>query len=106
MDEHGSIVRHRARLVALGNHQRPGLNYDLTYSPVVKMKSVRTLFAISTELDWQVDHVDVVAAYLNADLKEQMYIELPDGFSEVSEELRKNINKYLRRADYQTEDTS
>ncbi len=51
-DEEGKLVRHRARLVALGNHQRPGLDYDLTYSPVVKIKSVRMLFAISTELEW------------------------------------------------------
>ncbi len=87
------MARHRSRLVALGNYQRPGLDYDLTYSPVVKTRSVGMLFAFSTELGWDVDHVDIVAAYLTADLKEEMYIEVPDGFIEVSEELRQKYDK-------------
>ncbi len=39
LNEKGEVVRHKASLVALGNQPRPGIDFDLTYSPVVKMKS-------------------------------------------------------------------
>ncbi len=71
-DENEQISRYRARFVTLGNSQRPGIEYNLTYSPVVKSRTLRILFAASVELEWEVHYVDIKAAYLAADL--------PDGY--------------------------
>ncbi len=46
---------------------------------VVKARSVRILMALAVENGWTVHHIDVNAAYLKADLKEEAYIELPEG---------------------------
>ena len=42
----GSLDKHKARLVALGNHQRYGVNYEETFAPVPKMITIQTLLAI------------------------------------------------------------
>lgn len=88
LDEDGKVARYRARLVAMGNEQRPGIDYTLTYSPVVKARTTRLLFAIAAELGWEVHHVDIVAAYLAADLPDEAYIEIPEGFDEMHHYLR------------------
>ncbi len=90
------LARYRSRLVAMGNQQKPGIDYNLTYSPVVKTKTMRLLFAVAQEEEWEVDHVDVVAAYLTAPLEEEVYIEVPQGFIRLSHALRdkfKNVPK-------------
>ncbi len=46
------------------------------------------LFSLSTELEWCVDHIDIVTAYLNAEFREDRNIEIPDGLLEPSDELR------------------
>ncbi len=81
-DAKGNIVRYKSRLVALGNQQRPGLDYDQTYSPVVKARTTRILTALAVENDWEIDHEDVFAAYLAGTLKEDIFIELPEGYLE------------------------
>ncbi len=78
----GKIVHYRARLVALVNLQRPGIDFMETYSPVVKMRTTRTLMALAVENDWEIDHDDVQAAYLAVTLDETIYMELPEGYFE------------------------
>ena len=45
-------VKHKARLVAQGFTQKPGVDYDETYSPVVRFASLRALFALAAHYDW------------------------------------------------------
>jgi hypothetical protein len=45
-DEADAIVKHKARLVARGFVQQEGINFDDTFAPVARMKSVRLLFAL------------------------------------------------------------
>lgn len=85
VDDTGKPARYKARLVALGNLQRPGLDYNNTFSPVVKARTVRILTALAVEKGWSIHHVDIKAAYLNAELKEQAYIEIPEGLQEFLE---------------------
>jgi len=75
----GEVTRYRARLVAKGFQQTFGLDYFDTYSPVARLSSLRLLYAISVELDLQLAAMDVDAAFLNAELTEDIYIKAPPG---------------------------
>ena len=57
-----------------------GIDYDEVYAPVAKYKSIRTLLAIGNQLDLEIHQMDVVAAFLNGDLSEEIYIKQPEGF--------------------------
>lgn len=93
-NERGEIERYRARLVAMGNTQKPGIDYEKTYSPVVSKKSIRLLFGLSVINNWKIHHMDVNAAYLAANLEEKVYMEIPDGLCEMYEEIQE-INQEL-----------
>jgi hypothetical protein len=80
-DEAGTIVKHKARLVARGFVQREGINFNDTFAPVARMESVRLLFALATQEGWRVHHMDVKSAFLNSDLKEEVYVHQPPGFA-------------------------
>ncbi len=67
--EDGGIRRYKARLVAQEFNQQWRLDYDETFSPVVRMESFRTLVAMSTQHDLQMHHVDVTTAFLNGILE-------------------------------------
>jgi hypothetical protein len=83
-DSHGRVTRYKARLVILGNHQRAGVDYrkDSLYAPVAKFSSLRLLLSIATVLDYEVHQMDVVTAFLNGTLEEEIYMEAPPGFEE------------------------
>lgn len=61
----GSIERYKARLVAKGFSQREGIDYKETFSPVVRLDSVRMLLAIVAKDDLEMIHFDVKAAFLH-----------------------------------------
>lgn len=71
-------VRYRARLVAKGFTQKPGIDYEETFSPVVKHSTLKLLFALSVQLNLNVSHLDVKTAFLNGYLKEDIYMTQPD----------------------------
>jgi len=69
----GDIAKFKARVVARGFQQRPGIDYDEKFSPTAKSTSIRTLLALCALLKWKTSQVDVYVAFLNAELKEQVY---------------------------------
>ena len=77
----GSLDRYIARLVALGNKKEYGLDYEETSVPVSKMTTVRTILAIVSSQSWSLHQMDVKNAFLNEDLKEEIYMKLPPGMS-------------------------
>jgi hypothetical protein len=76
----GTVNRHKAWLVARGFTQRHGIDYDLTFAPVVKLQSIRALLAIAAALGWEIHQMDVVTAYLNGELEHEIYMSQPEGF--------------------------
>jgi transposase InsO family protein len=76
----GAVDKYKARLVAQGFTQRPGIDYDETFAPVAKFGSIRALLALAAVNDYEVHQMDVVTAYLNGDLQEELYMRQPEGF--------------------------
>lgn len=75
-----SEVKFKSRLVAQGFSQEYGVNYYETYSPVVKNSAVRMLLAVAVKCKLKVEQIDIKNAYVNSDLKEDVYVEQPQGF--------------------------
>lgn len=83
-DETGEIARRKARLVIMGNTEIPGTDYDPDQisSPVVRAETNRLLLALAAKYDLEMCTVDVKGAYLNGELKEEIYMKQPEGFSD------------------------
>jgi Reverse transcriptase (RNA-dependent DNA polymerase) len=60
--------------------QEHGVDFDETFAPVARFKTIRTLLAIAARLNLRVHQFDVKSAFLNGELKEDVYIEQPKGF--------------------------
>ena len=73
-------ITFKARLVAKGFRQRPGVDYDETFSPVAMLKSIRILLAIAAYHNYEIWQMDVKTAFLNGSLAESVYMTQPDGF--------------------------
>jgi len=79
----GDVEHYKARLVAQGFSQVPGVDYFDTFAPVAKLALIRTVLAMAARLDLKVHQVDVKGAYLNGDLTEDevVYMRQPPGYS-------------------------
>jgi len=80
-NENNEIVRYKARLVAQGFSQRPGLDYDETYSPVMDGITFRYLVSLAVHEKLDMRLMDVVTAYLYGTLDNDVYMKIPEGFS-------------------------
>ena len=82
----GSIDRYKARLVAQGFSQQCGRDYDETFSPVIRFESLRTLIALAVQKGLTLHQLDITAAFLNGELKEDVFMRQPEGFIDDGKE--------------------
>ena len=78
----GKVARYKARWVVKGFLQRQGIDYNETYSGVIKPITSNILLALAAKYDLEVDLVDIVTAFLYAGVKERILVEQPTGFEE------------------------
>jgi hypothetical protein len=97
LDKDGQIQTRKARLVAQGFSQKEGIDYHDTFSPTAKLTAIRIVVALAVRNDWEIEQTDVDAAYLNAKLKENIYMRQPKDF-EITE--RKGAVLHLKKAIY------
>lgn len=77
-----SDVKRKARLVAKGFSQKEGIDFNETFSPVVRYDSIRIMLALTAIFDWEIAQFDVKTAFLNGDLEEDIYMEIPKGLQD------------------------
>ncbi|CAM8910135.1 unnamed protein product [Rhodiola kirilowii] len=79
-NEKNEIVRYKARLVAQGFSQRPGIDFEETYSPVMDGITFRYLISLAVHERLNMHLMDVVTAYLYGSLDAEIYMRIPEGF--------------------------
>eukprot|EP00253_Pinus_taeda_P024851 PITA_24851 len=78
----GSLDKQKARLVAKGFAQKDGVDYEETFAPTAKWATIQTLFALVAQNGWKVHQMDVKTAFLNGDLKENVFMSQLEGNNE------------------------
>ncbi|BBG93440.1 transposable element gene [Prunus dulcis] len=79
-NEKNEISRYKARLVAQGFSQRPGIDYVETYSPVMDTITFRYLISLAVSEKLEMRLMDVITAYLYGELDTDIYMKVPEGF--------------------------
>jgi hypothetical protein len=91
----GTIDKYKARLVAKGYLQQFGKDFNETYAPVAKFKSIRLILAIAANRNQLVYQDDATSAFLNGILKEKVIMEQPDGYKVNFDEYKWLLKKTL-----------
>ena len=79
-----TVDLYKAHLVAKRFTQEYGIDFEETFAPVARLSSVRTLIAVSASRHWPLFQMDVKNDFLNGELIEEVYMQLPFGFSHPS----------------------
>ena len=74
------MVRWKARIVAKGYSQVPGVDFEQTYAPVGRTTSLHILLTLAAQRDMELRQADVEGAYLNGTLEEEIYMAFPEGY--------------------------
>jgi hypothetical protein len=80
----GSLSRHKARWVVRGFSQEHGIDYDETFSPVVKPSTIRIILSLAVSSRWPIHQLDIKNAFLHGFLSEVVYCQQPKGFEDPS----------------------
>ena len=80
----GKIVRNKARLVAKEYIQEFGVDFEESYALVVRLEAVRLLLAYAASRKIKLYQMDVKSAFLNGYVNEEVYVDQPPGFKDIS----------------------
>lgn len=94
-DKNGNLTKYKARLVARGFNQLYKLDYDETFAPVARISTLRCLLAFANQYKLLIHQMDVKTAFLNGDLKEDIFMKVPDGIDIKNVNIVCKLNKSL-----------
>nr|GEV78328.1 copia protein [Tanacetum cinerariifolium] len=80
LDELGGILKNKARLVSWGYRHEEGIDFEESFALVSKIEAIRIFLAYSAHKNMIVYQMDVKTAFLNGNLREEVYVSQPDGF--------------------------
>nr|GEV51595.1 retrovirus-related Pol polyprotein from transposon TNT 1-94 [Tanacetum cinerariifolium] len=80
LDELGGILKNKARLVARGYRQEAGIDFEESFVPFARLEAIRIFLAYAAHQNMVVYQMDVKTAFLNGNLREEVYVSQPDGF--------------------------
>ena len=95
LDSQGMIDRRKARLVIRGFSQVSGLDFVDTFAPTPRFQTLRTVLTVAVQHSMRIRQLDVDSAYLNATLREDIYMHQPIGYADGTSKVCK-----LRKALY------
>nr|GEV56996.1 copia protein [Tanacetum cinerariifolium] len=79
-DEYGYVLKNKARLVAKGYQQEEGINFEESFALVARIEAIRIFIANAASRNMTIYQMDVKTAFLNGELKEEVYVSQPEGF--------------------------
>ena len=82
-DQSGDIEKFKARYVAQGFSQIPGLDFKETYAPTARPETIRLVFAVAAQYDCILEQMDVKSAYLHSKIEEEIFLQQPEGFVQL-----------------------
>ncbi|KAL0324648.1 UNVERIFIED_CONTAM: Retrovirus-related Pol polyprotein from transposon RE1 [Sesamum calycinum] len=88
----GEVTTFKARLVAKGYTQRPGVDFEETFSLIAMAKPKRIMLAITAWYDYKIWQMDVKTVFLNGFVEEEIYMDQPEGFTVIGEEQKNNFD--------------
>nr|GEW31831.1 retrovirus-related Pol polyprotein from transposon TNT 1-94 [Tanacetum cinerariifolium] len=80
LDELGGILKNKARLVARCYRQEEGIDFEESFAPVSRLEAIWIFLAYAAHKNMVVYQMDVKTAFLNGNLREEVYVSQPDGF--------------------------
>jgi hypothetical protein len=91
---------YRARLVALGYSQIPGVDYSANFSPVINETTMRIVLLMMLKNNWTMELIDIETAFLYGDLEEEIFLKIPSGYNQVVESTTSTDCLKLRKSLY------
>jgi hypothetical protein len=79
-DENGDVLEYKSRLTPKGYKQKEGIDYDQVFAATGQYKTMRFGLSLTASWDNELDQMDVPSAFLKAELKERVIMEMPEGF--------------------------
>jgi hypothetical protein len=95
IDETGSVTTHKARLTPKGFRQKEGKDYFEVFAPTGMYKTMRFGLSVAAKWDHEIEQMDVPTAFLNADLEEDVYMQMPEGYRDGKKDMVLRLNKSL-----------
>ncbi|GJW57670.1 retrovirus-related pol polyprotein from transposon TNT 1-94, partial [Tanacetum coccineum] len=80
LDELGGILKNKARLVARSYRQEEGIDFEESFAPVSRLEAIRIFLAFASHMNMVVYQMDVNIAFMNGNLRKEVYVSQPDGF--------------------------
>nr|GEV74575.1 retrovirus-related Pol polyprotein from transposon TNT 1-94 [Tanacetum cinerariifolium] len=80
LDEYGDVLKNKARLVAKGYRQEKGIDFEESFASVARIEVIRIFIANTSSKNMIIYQMDVKTAFLNGELKEEVYVRQPEGF--------------------------